>query len=101
MYSDLNSFLAELDKRHQLARIRDSVDPNLEIAAVTDRACKSPEGGPALLFEAPTGFDVPVATNVFGSLQRMCLVLGVKKLDDLSAEIEEILTPVPPKGIFD
>ena len=84
MYSDLNDFLADLDKRRLLARITEPVSPDLEIAAVTDRACKSPGGGPALLFEKPAGFDMPVATNVFGSIERMCLALGVKTLDDLA-----------------
>ena len=60
------------------------VSPDLEIAAVTDRVCKSPGGGPALLFEKPTGYDMPVATNVYGSIERMCLALGVKTLDDLA-----------------
>ena len=38
---------------------------------------KSPGGGPALLFERPTGFDMPVAVNLFGSMKRMCMALGV------------------------
>ena len=40
------------------------VSADLEIAAVTDRVCKLPGGGPALLFEKPTGYDIPVASNV-------------------------------------
>ena len=78
MYADLNDFLADLDKRRLLTRVAEPVSPDLEIAAVTDRACKMPGGGPALLFEKPAGFDMPVATNVFGSIERMCLALGVK-----------------------
>src|SRR5438093_1139139 len=101
MYSDLDDFLADLDRRKLLARITEPVSPNLEIAAVTDRACKSPGGGPALLFEAPTGHDMPVASNVYGSYERMCLALGVKTLDDLAAEIEELMTPQMPAGIMD
>ena len=73
----------------------------LEIAAVTDRACKSTGGGPALLFEKPAGFDMPVATNVFGSMERMCLALGVSTLDDLAREINELMTPPMPEGIMD
>ena len=86
--SDLNDFISDLDSRKLLARIAEPVSPDLEIAAVTDRACKSGGGGPALLFERPTGFDIPVAANVFGSLERMCLALGVKTLDDLAREID-------------
>ena len=77
MYSDLAEFLADLDRRKLLARVAHSVSPNLEIAAVVDRACKSPGGGPALLFENPAGFDMPIAANVYGSMERICLALGV------------------------
>jgi 4-hydroxy-3-polyprenylbenzoate decarboxylase len=101
MYSDLSEFLADLDKRRQLVRIADRVSPTLEIAAVTDRACKSRQGGPALLFENPSGFDIPVATNIFGSLERMQLALGVTKLEDLEKEIDDLMTPPAPKGVMD
>jgi 4-hydroxy-3-polyprenylbenzoate decarboxylase len=101
LYDDLTAFLADLDKRRLLERIAEPASVDLEIAAVTDRACKSPQGGPALLFEHPTGFDLPVATNVFGSMERMCLALGVASLDDLAREIDGLLTPPMPKGVFD
>jgi 4-hydroxy-3-polyprenylbenzoate decarboxylase len=101
MYVDLNDFLADLDKRKLLTRITESVSPDLEVAAVIDRACKRSNGGPALLFEKPSGFDIPVAANVFGSLERMCLALGVKTLDDLAVEINTLMTPQVPSGIFD
>ena len=84
MFRDLNDFIAALDKERELARITDPVSPDLEISAVTDRASKSPGGGPGLLFERPTGFDVPVAVNLFGSMRRVCMALGVKTLDDLA-----------------
>src|SRR5881409_2804645 len=101
MYSDLNDFLDDLEKRKLLARVPDAASPDLEIAAVTDRACKSPNGGPALLFDKPTGFDIPVATNTYGSHERMCLALGVKALDDLAKEIDELMTPQMPEGLMD
>src|SRR3954470_20481680 len=101
MYADINDFLADLDKRRLLPRVAEPVSPDLEIAAVTDRACKMPGGGPALLFERPTGFDMPVASNLFGSLERMCLALGVKTLDQLAAEINQLMTPQMPEGIVD
>src|SRR5437016_10552253 len=101
MYSDLDDFLADLDRRKLLARITEPVSPNLEIAAVTDRACKSPGGGPALLFDSPVGFEIPVATNVYGSLERMCLALGVPSLDHLAKDIDALMTPQMPEGIVD
>src|SRR5438067_1922917 len=101
MFADLTDFLADLDRRRLLARVAEPVSPDLEIAAVTDRACKSPKGGPALLFEKPTGFDIPVASNLYGSYERMCLALGVQTLDNLAKEIDELMTPQMPAGIMD
>src|SRR6478735_8212824 len=101
MYEDLTDFLADLEKRKLLSRIKEPVSPDLEIAAVTDRASKLSGGGPALLFERPTGFDIPVASNLFGSVERMCLALGVTTLDDLAKEIDELMTPQMPEGIMD
>ncbi|MEZ5317658.1 MAG: menaquinone biosynthesis decarboxylase [Vicinamibacterales bacterium] len=101
MFADINAFITELDRRKELARITEPVSPHLEIAAVVDRACKSPGGGPALLFEQPTGGTMPVAANLFGSLSRMCLALGVSSLDEIAKEIEELTTPPMPRGFMD
>jgi 4-hydroxy-3-polyprenylbenzoate decarboxylase len=101
MHHELTDFLADLEKRSLLTRVQEAVSPDLEIAAVTDLACKSPGGGPALLFARPSGYSIPVATNVFGSLERMCLALGVKSLDDLAREIDELMTPKMPGGLLD
>jgi 4-hydroxy-3-polyprenylbenzoate decarboxylase len=101
MFVDVNAFIAELERRKELARVAAPVHPSLEIAAVIDRACKSPGGGPALLFEQPTGGSMPVAANLYGSLSRICLALGVETLDDLSHEIEALTTPPMPKGFMD
>jgi len=101
MYSDLNDFLSTLEQQRELARIQEPVSPDLEIAAVTDRVSKSPGGGPALLFERPTGFDIPVASNIFGSMKRMCLALGVGSLDEIAGRIEDLTTPRMPSGLLD
>ena len=101
MFADLNAFIGALDKERELARIGEPVSPDLEICAVTDRVSKSAGGGPALLFERPAGFDMPVAINLFGSMKRMCMALGVSKLDDLAGEIETLATPKIPSGMFD
>src|SRR5512134_3143396 len=101
MFNDLNEFIAVLDKQRELSRVTETVSPDLEIAAITDRVSKSPGGGPALLFERPAGHNVPVAINLFGSLKRMCIALGVETLDDLAREIEELTSPKMPAGVID
>jgi len=64
-YKDLREFVALLESRGELVRIAPEVDVDLEIAAITDRVSKA--GGPALLFERPRGFRVPVLINALGS----------------------------------
>jgi 4-hydroxy-3-polyprenylbenzoate decarboxylase len=54
-----------------------------------------------LLFERPTGFDMPVATNLFGSTERMCLALGTPSLDAVAKDIDEMMTPKMPGGMLD
>ena len=63
------------------------VRARLEVAEIADRCMKSPGGGPALLFEHVlledgTRSPIPVAINLFGSMRRMCLALGVDDLDE-------------------
>ena len=101
MFKDLNQFIDALDKDRELARVKEPVSPNLEIAAVTDKVSKSPGGGPALLFESPTGFNMPVAINLYGSMKRMCMALGVGTLDDLAREIADLTNPKMPAGMLD
>jgi 4-hydroxy-3-polyprenylbenzoate decarboxylase len=92
---NLRQFVALLDEQGELSRIRVEADPILEIAAITDRVSKQPAGGRALLFEQPTGSSFPVATNLFGSLRRICLALGVESLDRLTDRMAALLALVP------
>src|SRR6186713_544438 len=98
---DVNAFIADLDKRGELARISEPVDPHLEISALVDQVSKTPGGGPGLLFEKPGNHTMPVAANIYGSMSRICLALGVKHLDELAAEIEALTTPPQPRGFMD
>ncbi len=87
MYRSLSDYIAALEHAGELVRITTSVDPLLEIAELTDREAKSPDGGRALLFEN-TGTPFPVLTNMMGSDRRMAMALGVESLDSLTGSIE-------------
>ncbi len=100
-YKDLREFINLLEKKGLLQRITAEVDPILEISAITDRMCKSPNGGKALFFEKVKGSQYPVVTNLFGSFERMCLALEVKNLDDVAGRIEELLNQAPPKTLME
>lgn len=88
-YKNLQEFIKILEKENELLRIPTYVNPHLEIAEITDRISKSNNGGKALLFEN-TGYSFPVLMNAYGSEKRMCLALGVKKLDDVTDDIENL-----------
>lgn len=101
-YKNLRHFIETLEQAGELVRIKTYVDPKLEIAEITDRISKSPDGGKALLFEN-TGTDFPVLINSMGSYRRMCLALGVRELDDIAGEIEALFKMLskPKESILD
>jgi 4-hydroxy-3-polyprenylbenzoate decarboxylase len=101
-YRNQQEFIQTLEKAGELVRIRSFVDPKLEMAEITDRISKSGNGGKALLFEN-TGTPFPVLMNAFGSERRMCMALGVQRLDDVTSEIEGLfrLLSAPKEGILD
>jgi len=86
-YSGLTEFIDELERKKELIRIKQYVNPVLEITEITDRITKS--GGKALLFEN-TGTNFPVLINAFGSDLRMSMAIGRNNLDDAGAEIESL-----------
>jgi len=101
-FRDLHEFIATCEKRGWLKRIKAQVDPYLEIAEITDRVSKMDGGGYALLFENVKGSSFPVLTNTFGSMERMCLALGVDNLDDIQERIKDLMKmPGPGGGLLD
>ena len=100
-HADLRAFLQLLEARRELVRVREPVSVDLEISAVTDRVSKSPEGGPALLFERPEGFATPVLINALGSLNRMKLALEVDSLDAFGERIDALLDSRAPASLLD
>ena len=101
-YRDLRDFIRELEKRGELKRIQTPVSPVLEMTEICDRTLR--KGGPALLFEKPSGFDVPVLGNLFGTPKRVALGMGAEDVSELR-EIGKLLAflkePEPPKGLKD
>jgi 4-hydroxy-3-polyprenylbenzoate decarboxylase len=67
-YHSLEAALLDLERNGQLIRIREEVDPYLEMAAIHLRVYEA--GGPALLFEQVKGSRFRAASNIFGTLDR-------------------------------
>ena len=101
-YRHLRDFIAQLQSQGELRRISAPVSPHLEMTALADRVLRS--GGPALLFENPTGHTMPVLANLFGTPQRVARALGVAGLPEIRAFGEVLAAlkePEPPRGMKD
>ena len=98
-YSDLRDFLGQLERLGELKRVTAEVSPRLEMTEICDRVLR--QGGPALLFERPAGHSMPVLGNLFGTVRRVCLAMGVEDVAALR-EIGKVLAvlrePEPPAG---
>jgi 4-hydroxy-3-polyprenylbenzoate decarboxylase len=100
-WKNLQQFIDKLDTSGELVRIKEFVNPELEITEIVDRISKS-ANNKALLFEN-TRTAFPLLINSLGSYKRICLALGVKDLDDVSKEIENVFKKLagPKEGILD
>jgi len=67
-YASLEACLIDLEKNGHLIRIKEEVDPHLEMAAIHLRVYDAQ--GPALLFENVKGSKYRAASNIFGTLDR-------------------------------
>jgi 4-hydroxy-3-polyprenylbenzoate decarboxylase len=100
----LSAFITAIDRIGELRRIAQPVRVELELCEIADRVMKQPHGGAALLFEhavLPDGSRsaFPVAINLFGSMNRIALALGVNSLEEHAARITELLDVKVPEGI--
>ncbi|OQK16378.1 3-octaprenyl-4-hydroxybenzoate decarboxylase [Methyloprofundus sedimenti] len=101
-YKDLRDFIAQLEKKGELKRITQEVDPVLEMTEISDRTLK--QGGPALLFENPKGYNIPVLANLFGTPDRVAMGMGetsVTALRGVGELLSQLKEPEPPKGMKD
>lgn len=67
-YCNLQECVADLEKNGHLVRIKEEIDPHLEMAAVHLRVFA--KNGPALLFENVKGSRYMAVSNLFGTLDR-------------------------------
>jgi 4-hydroxy-3-polyprenylbenzoate decarboxylase len=98
MSRDLRGFIAELEQRGQLRRIKTLVDPDLEISEIANRMLR--HGGPGLLFENVKGSPYPVAINLMGTVERVCWAMNMnapQELEALGQKLALLYQPKPPK----
>ncbi len=101
-YTDLRDFVEKLTQRGELSRVTAEVSPELEMTEICQRLLQC--SGPAVLFERPQGYAIPVLANLFGTQRRVALAMGVestaelRKIGELLAALKE---PEPPLGLRD
>jgi len=101
-YKSLEHCLQDLESAGQLIRIKEQVDPYLEMAAIHLRVFEAE--GPALLFENVKGSKFRAASNIFGTLQRSKFIFRytlatVQQLIDLKNDpISAIKHPIKNLG---
>jgi 4-hydroxy-3-polyprenylbenzoate decarboxylase len=96
-YPSLQACIADLEKHGQLIRIKEEVDPHLQMAAIHLRVFENE--GPAILFENVKGSKFPAVSNLFGTLDRSKFIFRdtldkIKTLVDLKSDpIKAIKNP--------
>lgn len=98
-HRDLREFLALLEERGQLRRVRRPADPAWEMTALLGRLEERGDAS-AVLFEEVQGCPGwRVAGNLFAERGRLALALGVSEEDTLSAFLKRIASPIPPRMV--
>ncbi len=93
-YRDFREFVSRLEAEGQLARVKVEVGLEYEIGAICRKVLDA--SGPALLFERPGGYSVPLVTNSLGTRQRYALGLETTP-DKLHQEwLRRTEHPIPP-----
>jgi 4-hydroxy-3-polyprenylbenzoate decarboxylase len=87
-FNSLSDFVALLEEEGDLIRIQTPADPRLEITEIADRMVKA--NSPALLFEK-NGTDFPLLINAFASDRRIASALGVSSLEQIPAELDQMM----------
>jgi menaquinone biosynthesis decarboxylase len=99
-FSDLQSFLAHLERNGDLRRVNVEVDPLLEIPEIATRVVA--DDGPALLFQQVKGSRYPLAINILGSMRRIEAAIGMhpSMLGQMLINTIENLNPPSLKAVF-
>ena len=99
-YKDLREFIAGLETQGELKRIKTTIDPFLQMTEICDRTLQA--GGPALLFEHPKGYQIPVLGNLFGTTRRVALGMGADStsaLADIGTLLAALKEPQAPHNL--
>lgn len=98
-FDSLRDFMALLERRGRLVRVRTPVSPVLEVTEIQTRLLA--EQGPAVLFERVQGSDMPMLVNLFGTVERVAW--GMDREPGTLRELGQMLAffrqPQPPESL--
>jgi len=95
---DLRSFVKALEERQELVRVKKPVNTKFEIGTLARKS--EIQGGPALLFEKPAGYTIPVVVDIISTVDRLALGIGASKeqlVDKIATAMENPLKPISTK----
>lgn len=102
-FSSLRDFITLLEERDLLKRVTAPVSPHLEMTEIHTRLLQ--QQGPAVLFENVvredgTPYNMPVLTNLFGTVERVAMGMGRKpeELREIGETLAFLKQPEPPEG---
>src|SRR3954452_24169691 len=98
-FDSLRDFIALLESRGRLVRVREPVSPVLEITEIHTRLLA--ERGPAVLFEKVEGYGMQILTNLFGTVERVAWGMGREPagLRELGETLAFFKQPGPPASL--
>lgn len=95
-WHDMREYLEFLDKKNDLYRIGDEVDPDWEINGITRLGLQ--DHGPALQFDNIKGCDYPMVANLLGTDRRFLWALGLEEWSTFNEEwCRRTDNPVKPR----
>ena len=94
----MRTLIKELSDRRELLLVDREVDPRFELAAVTK--CVQKDGEQAVLFNKVAGTSLPVVSNLYGSHERLCRLIGAQPDSFCRTWLEILKRPVPHR-IYD
>ena len=91
----LRDFIKVLRKEGELLSLSKPFDPKYEISTIISELGK--RKAPAVLFRKAKGFEISVVGNLFGTVRRLALGLGLEEhrlLEDVIPKLENRIPPV-------
>ena len=99
-YADLREYVAALEKKGKLRRVKKEVDKDWELAAVCRQLFKKipPHDRPALIFENVKGFAIPVVAGVLGASREVYAIgLETDSVEGINRKWDHALgNPIAP-----